>query len=293
MAFLDENGFVCGKSIFDEIVEFSINSQKFKCKNNSLIIYYRQNLKEKDIKLVSDKMTVFRVLDRQPFFYDIPNILFFLYGVNIFQEFDENTGKLYSVLFGYDVDTQQEVNDVLEVLGSDVFFHPSGKYMINNDINFSFEDIKKDVYECIEYNDVEKVFSFLLGLGLFYGNFDTQENDNGGFQINNFKLHLPLSLNLIGGEEFFSDIGNFLKNNGIFVKQDFLKTDMSYVYQLSTSDYEVLESFKNYLKDIVNIDFNPKKYFVETIKEEILSGFEFEDFDKEKLDCGTLKYFVK
>lgn len=110
---------------------------------------------------------------------------------------------------------------------------------------------------------------------MVYGKFEIKK-----FEINNeeikkpellgVKIQVPLFGQYLRYQEQFDGMIEILQHAGIFVKTDVLDTNNGVVYQISTTDYELLEVFAKWYESIEKIEKISKRDFTAEMKAKLL-----------------------
>jgi hypothetical protein len=78
----------------------------------------------------------------------------------------------------------------------------------------------------------------LFGLRLVYGDLNIKNNE-----LKSIKIQIPLFSSFQENEELIDECVNSLTDNNIFFKKNIQKVKDGIVYQLTSSDFELLEIF--------------------------------------------------
>jgi hypothetical protein len=107
--------------------------------------------------------------------------------------------------------------------------------------------------------------SFLFALFLVYGKFEIKKSELLGV-----KIQVPLFGQYLRYQEQFDGMVTILQNAGIFIKTDVLETNNGVVYQMSSTDYELLEIFAKWYESIEKIEKISKRDFTQEMKAKLL-----------------------
>jgi hypothetical protein len=107
--------------------------------------------------------------------------------------------------------------------------------------------------------------SFLFALFLVYGKFEIKKSELLGV-----KIQVPLFGQYLRYQEQSDGMVTILQNAGIFIKTDVLETNNGVVYQMSSTDYELLEIFAKWYESIEKIEKISKRDFTQEMKAKLL-----------------------
>lgn len=178
----------------------------------------------------------------------------FKQGFWIFHGFDEDMGNTYSFLPGFAHKDIEILNTKLKSLGLDILCSVSPKWVLVN-----VEPIRTI------WDSLTEILSFLFGLFLVYGKFEIKKSELLGL-----KIQIPLFGQYLKYQEQFDGMIEILQHAWIFVKSDVLDTNNGVVYQMSTTDYELLEIFVKWYEAIEKIEKISKRDFTLEMKAKLL-----------------------
>jgi hypothetical protein len=227
-----------------------------------IIVYHKKQFKIIHLRDLWDKMWVVMVGEQDE---ELNNVELVLESVEnalkLFNWFDEDTGKKYYFLHKFNENKLKNLNQKLKSLWS--------KIMVK----------KTDKWFCIENKDQELTYdpiSFLFWLWLVYGDLNIKQND-----LKSIKIQIPLFGSFKENEEIIDEITKTLIDNHIFLKKNIQKTNDGIIYQIISSDCELLEIFAKLYQPIEKwIQIN-KVSELEKIKNELV------DFLKKNQDIPS------
>jgi hypothetical protein len=236
---------------------------KFTDRDKGMVVLHKKDLKVVNLKHLGDGMQVIYVKNSGIGEINL-DIDMFKQGFGIFHGFDEDTGNVYSFLPGFAHKDIELLNKNFLSLGLDLVSEISPKWvLVNVD---PFHDI---------WNTLSEILSFFFALFLVYGKFEIKK-----FEINNeeikkpellgVKIQVPLFGQYLRYQEQFEGMVQILQDTGIFVKTDVLDTNNGVVYQMSTTDYELLEVFAKWYESIEKIEQISKRDFTKEMKAKLL-----------------------
>ncbi|MCK9467480.1 MAG: hypothetical protein M0P94_04100 [Candidatus Absconditabacterales bacterium] len=219
-----------------------INKNKEYCHNldgfefcdidKGVLVYHKKQLKIIHLKDLGDKMGVFMVGQRDEEINDVDLILESVENaLKLFSGFDENTGEKYHFLAKYSENKMKDLNIKLQKLGSKIIVNKTEKGFC----------IKNKNEEELKYDPI----NFLFGLRLVYGDLNIKEKN-----LKSIKIQVPLFSAFQENEELIDECVNSLVDNNIFLKKNIQKTNDGVVYQLTSSDFELLEIFAKLYQSI-------------------------------------------
>ena len=197
-----------------------------------VLVYHKKQLKIIHLKDLWDKMWVFMVWQRDEEINDVELILESVENaLKLFSWFDENTWEKYHFLAKYSENKMKDLNIKLQKLWSKIIVNKTEKWFC----------IKNKNEEELKYDPI----NFLFGLRLVYGDLNIKEKN-----LKSIKIQVPLFSAFQENEELIDECVNSLVNNNIFLKKNIQKTNDGVVYQLTSSDFELLEIFAKLYQSI-------------------------------------------
>lgn len=261
----------------------SIDWNSILCQNQ-LLVWHKWKFLLKNPNEIWDGMDVFFMFKRSELLFEKLDINWFKWWVCIYQEFDENLGKYISYLYKLQKDNVEDFNDIFEWL--ELWFKAiANDRVVSLDWQYkNIQEILSDINHWIEYNNYHSMLSFLFWFALIYGDFDIHEDT-----INWCKIFLPLWLYSNGFNDVFDNIIEWFSKNWFFLKCNLIQNKIWYTYQVSISDWEILENFKNFINQIdwEYIENNSKLDYMSEIWEQI------QEFCEDPFDGYILKIQTK
>jgi hypothetical protein len=118
----------------------------------------------------------------------------------------------------------------------------------------------------------EKRLSFLFGLVLLYGKFDVKNEE-----LASCKIQLPLFGQYLKHADILDGMIKQLQEHGMFLKSDKLQTSNGIIYQISCTDYEVLEVFAKWYESVEKFEKITKRDFTDDMKKSLLEFIKTEN----------------
>ncbi len=228
-----------------------------------MVVLHKKDFKLVNLKHLGDGMQVIYVKNSRLGEINL-DIDMFKQWFGIFHGFDEETGQEYSFLPNFPHKDIEVFNKNFTSLGVDLVSEISPKWVLVN-----VEPVR-DIWDSLT-----EILSFFFALFLVYGKFEIKK-----FEINNeeikkpellgVKIQVPLFGQYLRYQEQFDGMVEILQNAGIFIKTDVLDTNNWIVYQMSTTDYELLEIFAKWYEAIEKIEKISKRDFTAEMKTKLL-----------------------
>ncbi len=141
-----------------------------------------------------------------------------------------------------------------------------------------------------------KYASFLFALILIYGKIEAKNNE-----LLSIKIHIPLFGQFMKYEEIFDTMKQTLAQEGIFITTSCQKNAEGAVYQISSNDYELLETYAKWYEPVEKFEKITKRDFTQEMKTKLIefleTNTEIPSEGKEevikKLQEGTMKLLTK
>ncbi len=247
-----------------------------------IIIYHKKQFKIINLKDLWDKMWIVLVWEHDDEYDDMKLDLESMEStLKIFDWFDENTGEKYYFLYKFGENKMNELQEKLVKLWSKIKLKKTDKW-----ICFPLID------EELIYNPI----SFLFGLVLVYGNFQTKNGD-----LKAIKIQIPLFGKYMDKKDILDETLEILAENGLYINKNIQKTDDGIIYELTSSDYELLqylarfyEPIEKWLKISKYDEVNKlKKNLIEFIQTNPEIPNEWKNEVLEMLENGMIKIMVK
>lgn len=261
---------------------YNVSGYSFSDFDRWIIVYHKKQFKIINLKDLWDKMWVILVWEHDDEYDDMELDLESMESaLKLFDWFDENTGEKYYFLYKYGESKMNELQDKLSRLWSKVELKKTEKWI------------------CLPRIDEELVYnpiSFLFGLVLVYGNFQIKDGD-----LKAIKVQIPLFGKYMEGQDIIDEMLNVLAENGLYTKKNIQRTDDGIVYEITSSDYELLQHFARFYEPIekwLKISkyddvLNVKKELIEFVKTNPVIPNEWKDEVLKTLENGMIKIMEK
>jgi len=136
----------------------------------------------------------------------------------------------------------------------------------------------------------------LFGLVLVYGNLQIKDWD-----LKAIKVQIPLFGKYMDKQDIIDETLAVLAENGLYVNKNIQRTDDGIIYELTSSDYELLQHFARFYEPIekwLKISkyddvLNVKKELIEFIETNPEIPSEWKDEVLKTLENGMIKVMVK
>lgn len=220
-----------------------------------IIILHKKDRKIINLKNLGDGMSVVycqNIIHKAHTFNDD------LFGtaLTIFHSFDEQTWETYSFVPHMWEKELQEKNEILKRLKTKYEIQKTEKWMIIN----RWLEIEKR-----RWSDTYGYLSFLFGLMIFYGKFDTKN-----WELASIKIQIPLFWEYMTQQNDFDHVIQSLQKEWIFLKVDKLTNKNGIIYQISSNDYELLEIFASRYEPVEKFTRITKREFTEDMKGKLI-----------------------
>ena len=261
---------------------YNVSGYSFSDFDKWIIVYHKKQFKIINLKDLWDKMWVILVGEHDDEYDGMElNLESMESALKLFDWFDENTGDKYYFLYKFGENKMNELQENLKKLGSKVELKKTEKWI------------------CLPRTDEELVYnpiSFLFGLVLVYWNFQIKDWD-----LKAIKVQIPLFGKYMEEQDIIDEMVAVLAENGLYVNKNIQRTDDGIIYELTSSDYELLQHFarfnepiEKWLKiskydDVLNV----KKELIEFIKTNPEIPSEWKDEVLKALENGMIKVMVK
>ena len=220
-----------------------------------IIVYHKKQFKIIHLRDLWDKMWVIMIGKQDEELIEIDLVLESVENaLKLFNGFDEDTGEKYYFLQKFNEDKLNELNLKLKKLWSNIIVNKTKKGF------------------CIENKDEELTYdpiSFLFGLWIVYGDLNIKQND-----LKSIKIQIPLFGSFQGNEDIIDESLKTLIDNNIFFKKNIQKTNDGIVYQITSSDNELLEIFAKFYQGIEKWIQISKVSELEKVKNELVKFLE-------------------
>lgn len=261
---------------------YNVSGYSFSDFDKWIIVYHKKQFKIINLKDLWDKMWVILVWEHDDEYDEMKLDLESMESaLKIFDWFDENTGEKYYFLYKFGESKMNELQEKLNILWSKIQLNKTEKWI------------------CLPLIDGELVYnpiSFLFGLVLVYGNFQIKEWD-----LKAIKVQIPLFGKYIEKQDIIDETLAVLAENGLYVNKNIQRTDDGIIYELTSSDYELLQHFARFYEPIekwleiskYNDVLNVKKELIGYIKTNPEIPSEGRDEVLKSLENWMIKIMIK
>lgn len=259
-----------------------VSGFKFSDFDKWMIVYHKKQFKIVNLKDLWDKMWVIMVGEHDDEYdYMELDIESMESALKLFDWFNEESGEKYFFLYKYGENKMVELNEKLIKLWSK--------------INLS----KDEKWITIPYSDKELVFnpiSFLFWLILVYGTFQIKDWD-----LKAIKTQVPLFGQYMDKQDIIDEILDVLAENGLYVNRNIQNTNDGIIYEITSSDYELLDFFAKFYEPIEKWLKISKYEEVQDIKNNLIDFLssnsdiptEWKDEVLDAIKNGMIKILVK
>lgn len=228
---------------------------KFSDWDKGMVVLHKKDFKVVNLKNLGDGMQVIWVKKEKIWLWDF-ELDYFKQAFALFGGFDEDTGVKYGFLPGFAHKQIESFNKNLTALETGISCQIDPiKWVIVSNISSYTLDLS-----------LEYILNLLFGLFLIYGKWEIKKDECMGL-----KIQIPLFGQYLRYEEDFDAMIGVLQSAGIFVKTDTLETNNWVIYQMSTTDYELLEVFAKWYESIEKIEKISKSSFTQEMKAKLLA----------------------
>ncbi|MDD2537392.1 MAG: hypothetical protein PHU61_02785 [Candidatus Absconditabacteria bacterium] len=208
----------------------------FQSENKHLFVSHKKTIKLLDLKDLGSGMGVFFCLKRDVL-SEIPlSLAAVQLAAQIFDAWDEEEGKKYYFLPYFPTKEVEEKSQIFTQLKLNISLRKDTKGVL-------LETEEQEV----ELESIQEKLSFLFGLTLLWGKFEAK-----GAQLNAIKFHIPLFGQYLKIQEQLENILEDLQAEGIFLQSSSNNAGGKISYQITSNDYELLEIFAEWYKEIEN-----------------------------------------
>lgn len=199
--------------------------------DKGIIVYHKNNFKIINLKDLWDKMSVIMVGEKDEEIDELKiNINSVENALRLFQWFDEETWEKYYFLHKFWENKLEKLNEKLKKLWSNIIVKKTQKWV------------------CCEYKEDEleyDVTNFLFWLYLVYWDLNIKNKD-----LRSIKIQIPLFWIHKENIDIIDEAITTLWDNNIFLKKYIQETNDGIVYEITSSDYELLQIFANFYEPI-------------------------------------------
>lgn len=196
-----------------------------------LIVYHKNQFKIINLKDLWDKMWVIMVGETDQELKDVElDLASTENALKLFDAFDEESGEKYYFLYKFSENKLDRLNSNFKKIGSKISVKKNNKW-------FCFPKIDEE----LTYDPI----SFLFGLWLVYGDLNIKNQE-----LKSIKIQIPLFWIFKEHQELIDEIVNTMLDNSIFVKTNITENSDGIIYEITSSDYELLEIFARFYQAI-------------------------------------------
>ena len=210
---------------------YNVSGYCFSDYDKWIIVYHKKQFKIINLKDLDDKMWIILVWEHDDEYDGMELDLESMESaLKLFDWFDENTGEKYYFLYKYGENKMNELQEKLTRLGSKIQLQKTEKWI------------------CLLLVDEELVYnpiSFLFWLVLVYWNFQIKDWD-----LKAIKVQIPLFGKYMEEQDIIDEMVAVLAENGLYVNKNIQRTDDGVIYELTSSDYELLQHFARFYEPI-------------------------------------------
>ncbi len=242
---------------FPQNKEFTqiVSGFKFSDFDKWMIVYHKKQFKIVNLKDLWDKMWVIMVWEHDDEYDNMElDMESMESALKLFDWFNEEIWKKYFFLYKYGENKMNELNDKLSKLWSNIKLSKDEKWIT------------------IPYSDEELVYnpiSFLFWLILVYGTFQIKDWD-----LKAIKTQVPLFGQYMEKQDIIDEILDVLAENWLFVSKNIQKTWDWIIYEITSSDYELLDFFAKFYEPIEKWLKISKYSEVQNIKQDLIKFIE-------------------
>ena len=261
---------------------YDVSGYSFSDFDKWIIVYHKKQFKIINLKDLWDKMWIILVWEHDDEYDEMElDIQSMESAMKIFDWFDENTGEKYYFLYKFGENKMNELQEKLIKLWSKIELKKTEKWI------------------CLPLMDEELVYnpiSFLFGLALVYWNLQIKDWD-----LKAIKVQLPLFGKYMDKQDIVDEALSVLAENGLYVNKNIQRTEDWIIYELTSSDFELLQHFARFYEPIekwLKISkyddvLNVKKELIEFIETNPEIPSEGKDEVLKTLEDGMIKIMVK
>lgn len=261
---------------------YNVSGYDFSDFDKWIIVYHKKQFKIINLKDLWDKMWIILVWEHDDEYDNMElDVASMENALKIYDWFDENTGEKYYFLYKFGENKMNELQEKLAKLWSEIKLEKTEKWI------------------CLPIVDGELVYnpiSFLFGLVLVYWNFQIKDWD-----LKAIKVQIPLFWKYVEKQDIIDENLSVLSENGLYVNKNLQRTNDGTIYELTSSDYELLQHFARFYEPIekwLKISkyddvLNVKKELIEFIKTNLEIPSEGKDEVLEFLENGMIKIMNK
>ncbi len=247
---IDNNRLLCASQTQEDGKEYTQDIQDYiiKSYDKTLFVSHKKNIKTIQFKEIWERMSAFFITNRSSTLWNEPLTLHHtgaMSGLMFYKWYDEERDSNYAFLYKYPTNNVNVLNTQLQLLGVDAHVNTTEKWLI-----VSSDITKEPLGE--KTTDIQAIMSYLFVLTLLYGKMDVRASSLMGI-----KIHMHLFWSYLKEQQVLDTMLYFLQGKGLFLQKSIIESNDGIVYQISSSDYEVLSWFAQLYKSIAKIDKIP------------------------------------
>lgn len=246
---IDANNLLCADNSAEQWKLYTQNIQGYNTQDydKPIFVEHKRMPKIHPFKELGDTMSVFYVTNRKTTPRASPiqiNHNGILSALMLYKWYDESTNKNYSFLYKYPINNVNVLNTQLHLLGIAARVDVTEKWLI----------VSSDTTAHVAENttDIDAIVNYLFMLTLLYGKMDIRDT-----ALMSIKIHIPLFWAYLKEQKVFDTLLYFLQTKGMFLQKSIVQSNDGIIYQINTSDYELLGAFAQLYKGIAKIDKIP------------------------------------
>lgn len=240
MIYIDKNNLLCSSEIIskDKNYIIKLNWTNFESFDKEIFVRHKKNIKIINLKDLWDKMEVFYCKEKKEEVFPLDKSAF-IQSTRLFSGFNEETGAKYFFFYKYSEKDMDNIKNVLDKLAIELAIQKESYGIITEN---------KENQKLTLPSNKNEIISFLFGLVIFYGKIAINKEILKGIKIN-----LPLWGQFSQYEESLNSMKKKLAQEGLFISTKIQKNWDISTYQITISDYEILEIFSSRYKNIEKI----------------------------------------
>lgn len=211
---------------------YNVGGYDFSSFDKWILVYHKKQFKIINMKDLWDKMWAILVWEKDDELDELKlDIKSMENALKLFEWFDEDSWEKYNFLYKFAESKLDDLNKKLKLLGSQIKFSKTEKWIC-------YPMDKKDDEEI-------SLIWFLFWLALVYGNLDIKN-----WNLKSIKIQVPLFGTYREKSELLDTVVESISANSIFLKTNIQETNDGIVYQITSSDFELLQIFARFYEPI-------------------------------------------
>ncbi len=266
---------------------YTVGGYTFSDFDKGMVVLHKKDFKITNLKNLWDGMNVIYHNEKQNKHIELQQSIF-EDALRLFKWFDEETGEKYYFIPSVWEKDMQEKNNILKHFGACEIKKTTRGAMVK--LQHTKEDQTNNAIK------PQDIFSYIFGLVLIHGKFDIKKNE-----LTSIKIQIPLFGQYLAQQEMLDKIITESQQEGIFLKSDKLTNNNWITYQISSNDYELLETFAKWYEPVEKFEKISKREFTDEMKSKLIEFIETNpeipsDGKTEVLQQiknGTIKFLMK